>query len=82
MHYLVDGHTKYIWYSQTGRELLFDLDRDPQERHDLTRDPGAEERLAPWRRQLIERLRRRPEGFTDGERLIAGRPHGNLVPAA
>src|SRR5205823_1004939 len=23
MHYLVDGHTKYIWYSQSGRELLF-----------------------------------------------------------
>jgi arylsulfatase len=82
MHYLVDGRTKYIWYSQTGRELLFDLDRDPQEMHDLAADAGAEERLAPWRWRLVERLRQRPEGFTDGERLIAGRPHRNLVPAS
>ena len=25
-HYLVDGHTKYVWHDQTGEELLFDLD--------------------------------------------------------
>ena len=79
MHYLVDGHTKYIWYSQTGRELLFDLDADPRELHDLLRDPDGEQRVAPWRRRLIEFLRDRPEGFTDGTRLISGRPHRNLI---
>ena len=80
MHYLVDGHAKYVWYDQTGEELLFDLDHDPQELHNLLRDAGAEERVAPWRQRLIERLRDRPEGFTDGQRLIAGRPRPFLVP--
>ena len=79
MHYLVDGHTKYIWYSQIGRELLFDLDQDPREMHDLVRDPGAEQRVESWRRRLIDVLRDRPEGFTDGTRLISGRPHRNLI---
>lgn len=81
MHYLVDTHTKYIWYSQTGQEHLFDLATDPQELHDVARDPDAEERLGPWRRRLIDALHGRPEGFTDGDRLIAGRPHEELVPA-
>ena len=74
--------TRTASYSQTGRELLFDLDRDPLELHDLLRDPDAEERVLPWRRRLIERLRRRPEGFTDGERMIAGRPHGKRTPGS
>jgi hypothetical protein len=28
----------------------------------------------------VAELRSRPEGFADGERLIAGRPHQQLVP--
>ncbi|WP_157265839.1 hypothetical protein [Paenibacillus sp. FJAT-27812] len=27
--YLTDGRNKYIWYSQTGEEQLFDLASDP-----------------------------------------------------
>ena len=46
-HSLVDGHVKYGWNSQTGQELLFDLDRTPLEQHDLLREPGAEERVDP-----------------------------------
>jgi arylsulfatase A-like enzyme len=80
MHYLVDGQHKYLWYSQTGQEQLFDLDHDPQELHDLARTADAEERLRPWRHRLIAVLRGRPEGFTDGDRLIPGRPHEKLVP--
>jgi arylsulfatase A-like enzyme len=82
VHYLVDGHTKYVWFSQTGREHLFDLDADPRELHDLLREPDGAARVAPWRRRLAERLRARPEGFSDGTRLIPGRPHPKLVPGA
>lgn len=80
MHYLVDSHTKYVWFSQTGREQLFDLVQDPYELHDLARRPDPAARLAPWRERLVQQLRHRPEGFTDGERLISGRPHRQLVP--
>ncbi|HVF11249.1 MAG TPA: arylsulfatase [Abditibacteriaceae bacterium] len=82
MHYLTDGHFKYVWYSQTGREHLFDLDDDPQELHDLSRSEDAESRLSPWRTRLAATLKERPEGFSDGARLIAGRPHHNMVPGA
>ena len=71
---LTDGHEKYLWEPATGRELLFDLDRDPNELHNIAGEPDAEARVAQWRSRLIERLKGRPEGFTDGERLIPGRP--------
>jgi arylsulfatase len=79
-HYLTDGHMKYVWYSQTGAELLFDLDHDPREEHNLLFDAGAETRVTPWRHLLVRELRDRPEGFVDDDRLVAGRPHDILVP--
>ena len=75
-HFITDGRTKYIWYSQSGREQLFDLAEDPDE----TRDLAGTADLGPWRERLMDRLRDRPEGFTDGSRLIAGRPHEPMVP--
>lgn len=80
VHFLTDGHAKYIWYSQTGQEHLFNLDEDPSERHDLALHDDAEAAIAPWRSRLIAQLVGRPEGFTDGERLIVGRPHEAIVP--
>lgn len=75
-HYLVgDGH-KYVWFTQSGRELFFDLRADPHELHDLA--PEAD--LDPWRARLVRMLRDRPEGFTDGRRLIPGRPECDLIP--
>jgi arylsulfatase A-like enzyme len=74
LQWLTDGHEKYIWFSGTGHEQLFDLDDDPQERRDLAPCDSSSERVAHWRRLLIQELSGREEGFTDGERLIAGRP--------
>lgn len=78
MHFLTDGHSKYIWFSQTGREQLFDLDDDPNELHDLA-SSGENHQLSRWRGQLAAILAARPEGFSDGERLITGRPHRALM---
>lgn len=80
MHYLVDERFKYIWYSQSGREQLFDLVEDPNELHDLARSADHAESVAFWRQRLVDQLRDRPEGFSDGSRLIAGRPHEMMVP--
>lgn len=79
-HYITDGHHKYIWYSQTGQEHLFNLQEDPHETRDLARLNEAETLLTPWRNRLIAFLRDRPEGFTDGTKLIAGQPHNALLP--
>jgi len=58
-----------------GREQFFDLTRDPQECRDLSAAPDRAERIAWWRAQLVEALRDRPEGFSDGQRLIPGMPY-------
>lgn len=79
-HSLNDGHHKYLWYAEDGREQLFCLDDDPHECRDLALTAEAEELLEPWRQRLIEVLNGRPEGFTDGYRLIPGRPYEHLVP--
>ena len=74
MHYLTDGHQKYIWFSGSGLEQLFNLDDDPQELHDLAQRPAWSARILHWRQLLIQELTGREEGFTDGQRLIPGRP--------
>ncbi len=81
IHWLTDGHEKYVWLSGNGHEQLFDLDADPQELCDLARQRPQSERVARWRRHMVDVLRSRPEGFVEGDRLVAGRPaHPVLFP--
>jgi choline-sulfatase len=81
-HALTDGREKYIWLPATGREQFFDLEADPQELHNLAGDASQQSTLARWRGRLIKELQDRPEGFTDGERLIAGRAYAAALPHA
>ena len=77
-HLLTDGRFKYIWRPLDGSEQLFDLSTDPREEHDLARLAESRELVAHWRDFMIEQLRDRPEGFSDGTELIAGRPYPPL----
>jgi arylsulfatase A-like enzyme len=77
-HALTDGHFKYIWRPQDGREYVFNLDKDPREEHDLSRVEAHKGNLEKWRARLIQRLAGRPEGFSDGTKLITGRPYPAL----
>ncbi|GHH97792.1 arylsulfatase [Neobacillus kokaensis] len=72
-HYLTDGKEKYIWYSRTGEEQLFNLVEDPQEVTNLSNKEEYRHRLEFWRQRLVGELDGREEGYTDGERLIEGR---------
>ena len=74
-HALTDGHFKYIWRPLDGTEQLFDLEKDPHEEHDLAKTPAVK----IWRQRLVQRLAGRPEGFSDGKKLIAGRPYRALM---
>jgi arylsulfatase len=74
-HALTDGREKYIWFAADGREQLFRLADDPTECRDLAADPGEAETLGRWRALLMRELADRPEGFTDGTRLVPGRPY-------
>jgi arylsulfatase len=48
-HYLVHQNYKYLRYTTTGEEQLFDLHKDPYECHDLSGQPAL---LHPLRKQL------------------------------
>ena len=73
--YVTDGHCKYIWNSWPGRELLFDLDQDPQELHDLSGDGKYRDTLLQMRQIVIDEYRTRPvdEMPDENGQLKAGR---------
>lgn len=79
-HALTDGRYKYIWRPDSGNEQLFDLHKDPCECEDLasSSDPLRIKLLESWRMRLVRRLQNRPEGFSDGEKLIPGRVYEAL----
>jgi arylsulfatase A-like enzyme len=74
-HALTDGREKYIWFAADGREQLFCLAEDPTECHDLVDKPEYSDRLVRWRELMIKELATRPEGFSDGTRLVPGRTY-------
>jgi arylsulfatase A-like enzyme len=78
-HALTDGRFKYVWRPKDGREHLFDLDQDPNEQRDLAAVDVHRADLQRWRAVLVHRLAERPEGFSDGKRLIPGRRHLPLI---
>lgn len=72
---------KYIWFTQTNIEQYFDLAHDPRETHNLINDPQYQERISILRNHLIQELAGREEGYSDGEKLIAGREPKALLDA-
>ncbi len=70
---VTDGEEKFVWLVRDGEEQFFDLTTDPNELHNLISDGAYQEPVKMWRRLLIDELKERPEGFSDGERLIPGR---------
>lgn len=70
---------KYIWYTQTGEEQLFDLARDPEETHNLINEPNLQEMIGELRMILVEELKERPEGFVLEDTLIAGQAQKPLI---
>ncbi len=80
-HSITDGRLKYIWRPRSGAEQLFDLAVDPGECTDLADSKDRAPALKQFRERLIETLRNRPEGFTDGHQLIPGRKYKPVLPA-
>lgn len=76
---LMDGY-KYLWYSHTGAEQLFDLKNDPHECSDLAKSPAHQKQKEKMRAQLVQVLRGRPEGYSDGTQLRTGCVPQNVLP--
>jgi arylsulfatase A-like enzyme len=54
MQYVTDGHEKYIWFHHTGEEQFFNLDDDPLECNELSKDPNYADRVQVWRKRLAQ----------------------------
>ena len=71
-HYIVTKTDKFCWFSQSGTEQYFDLENDPHELYDLMQDSNHQKRIHYLRSILVKELEHREEGYSDGEKLIAG----------
>ncbi len=72
--FVVGRRYKYVWFTKSGEELLFDLANDPHELHNLAADSGAAKLTAEWRARLVTELAKRPQdGLTDGDKLVRGK---------
>ena len=49
-----NGNLKYHYYGDDGSELLFDLEKDPEENRDFGREPEYEEQMAYFGRRREE----------------------------
>ena len=54
MQYVTDGHEKYIWFHHTGRDQFFNLDEDPMECRELSKNSDYRSRVELWRNRLAE----------------------------
>lgn len=78
-HFIVTKTDKYIWYSEKNVEQYFDLEKDPREEHNAIHDEQYQNRIAYLRKLLIEELKDREEGYSDGQSLIPGRTPVNFL---
>lgn len=60
---LTNGKLKYIWNFHNGKEQLFDLQKDPEEKHDCSGAPGYRDQLINLREKMVEHLSERGEAF-------------------
>ena len=75
--YVVKGDYKYIRYTTTGEEQLFNLKKDPMEMHDCS----SEEDLSPFRASVDAHKARTPAGIDAGD-CPPLKPCANQMPKA
>lgn len=67
---LTDGKIKYIWNFHNGKEQLFDLQKDPAEKHDCSGETAYKLRLKAMRQKMVDHLSERGEPFVKDGRLM------------
>lgn len=70
---------KYIWFSKSGNEQLFDLKADPREERDLLRTGDYKSQHERCKALLIKHLEGREEGFVQGGKLVTGQKPQTLL---
>ena len=80
MENIVETKNKAInWFTQTGVEQFFDLKHDPKETHNLIYEQDNQARIQKLKNLLIQELKDREEGYSDGSQLIIGKTPVTLL---
>lgn len=66
---LTDGKMKYVWNFHTGKEELFDLQKDPEELNECSSDVVYSRQLAEMRQAMVEHLTERGDSFVKEGKL-------------
>lgn len=67
---LTDGRIKYIWFCHSGREQMFDLEKDPYEIHDVSGDASYSSEMDVMRQAMACHLSERGEGWVKDGRPV------------
>jgi len=68
--YITDGHWKYIWFPEGGKEQLFDLDNDHNEIRNLSFDDKLSDKLNELKSELIKRHENNDLGYVRNGFLV------------
>jgi len=67
----MDERYKYIYYTITGAQQLFDLQSDPHELRDLANDSDSAALVKEWRQKMIKHLAIRGDAWVhDGDLVV------------
>lgn len=67
---LTDGKIKYIWFLHSGKEQLFDLQKDPHECTELSKNKKYKKQLLELRQAMVEHLRERGNEWVKDDTLV------------
>lgn len=67
---LTDGKYKYIYFTLTGEQQLFDLENDPNELNNLATVPAFAGLLKTWRKNMVVHLAIRGEPWVGNNDLL------------
>lgn len=66
-----DGKTKYQWFADDDLEFLFDVQKDPNDCHDLSDNPAHRKTVKLWKERLFEWLKSNRDPHAAGGKLKA-----------
>lgn len=68
---LTDGKLKYVWFQCSGEEQLFDLQKDPNEQVELSKNKKYQKQLKELREAMVNHLAERgDEWVKDGQLVV------------
>jgi hypothetical protein len=67
---LTDGKIKYVWNFHNGSEQLFDLEKDPGELTECSKQKNYTQILEKMRKAMVEHLSERGESFVKDGQLV------------